>query len=264
MVKNYLQDLKIDMVLEIITSEILPNVKHGFFTRSGGKSTGVYQGLNCGSGSKDQSNVVSQNRRLVTMEIGVEHNNLASVHQVHSANVVIINQPITGEKPKADAMVSKTKGIALGILTADCAPILFHDYVNNIIGAAHSGWKGALAGIALATIEAMESIGAHRDTICATIGPCISQRNYEVDSDFFEHFLSQDDNHRFFVQGKSNKYQFDLPSYCLNQLRKTKLKSANWTGHCTYEDPERFYSYRRMTHLSEPDYGRLISVIAIP
>jgi YfiH family protein len=160
-------------------------------------------------------------------------------------------------------MVTANPDIALGILTADCAPILFADPINRIAGVAHSGWKGALGGISENTISAMCDIGAERENITAIVGPCISQKNYEVGQEFFETFIDEDpQNSLFFAQGNTaDKYQFDLPRLCLHALRSTGIKQAEWTGHCTYADPDRFYSYRRTTHQKEPDYGRLISCI---
>ncbi|GHA62538.1 laccase domain protein [Amylibacter ulvae] len=253
------------MTLEIITSDNLSGFKHGFFTRRGGASAGVFKGLNCGQGSSDQCDVVSINRGMVADALGVEHDHLCSVYQVHSPDVIHVEAPIVGEKPKADAMVTKTPGIALGVLSADCAPILFADANAGVIGAAHSGWKGAKRGVARATVEAMEMLGADRAKIHASVGPCISQRNYEVSIEFFEDFIADDmENSRYFAQSHvADKYQFDLPSFVLNSLRNAGIASANWTGHCTYAEPDRFYSYRRMTHLKEPDYGRLISAISI-
>jgi YfiH family protein len=249
------------MTLEIITSDNLGQTRHGFFTRRGGRSSGVYQGLNCGFGSSDQKDAVQQNRALVADAMNAETENLRSVYQIHSADVLTVGAE-SAKDVKADAMVTNTQGIALGILTADCAPILFSDEITGVVGAAHSGWQGALKGIATQTIEAMESLGAQLQNIRATVGPCISQKNYEVGEEFLENFIIDDPSAtRFFANGAAGKYQFDLPSFCLSSLRDAGVKSAEWTGHCTYAEPDRFYSYRRSTHLNEPDYGRLISVI---
>lgn len=251
------------MTLEILTSETLSPARHGFFTRRGGVSAGIFKGLNCGTGSSDQDDVVYLNRKLVAEAMDVDPEHLRTVHQVHSADVVTLDGPNPARGIKADAIVTATPGIALGILTADCAPILFADPGSGIVGAAHAGWKGALAGVIEQTVAAMVGLGAERDAIHATVGPCISQRNYEVGLEFLDTFLAEDAEHaRFFAQGRDpDHYQFDLPSFCLKQLRDAGLAHVDWLGHCTYADPDRFFSYRRSTHLKEADYGRLISVI---
>lgn len=250
------------MTLEILTSEAL-SARHGFFTRKGGGSSGIYAGLNCGLGSDDTRKTVLTNRNLVAGAIQVDLTALQSVHQIHSADVVTLTEP-NSKGIKADAMVTATKGIALGILSADCAPILFSDPKANVVGAAHSGWKGAVGGIAQATIASMEAIGAKRENITAVVGPSISQRAYEVGPEFFENFVAHDMEYsRFFAQGVGDRMQFDLPSFCLYQLRTAGVGHAIWTGHCTYSDPDRFYSYRRTCHQNETDYGRLISVIRL-
>ncbi len=252
------------MTLEILTSDILSPFRHGFFTRRGGVSSGIFKGLNCGVGSSDQTDIVQVNRRMVADAMSVKPDHLLSVFQVHSATAIALDRPLAGERPQADAIVSATPGLALGILTADCAPVLFADAEAGVVGAAHAGWKGALNGVLEATLDAMEALGADRNDISATIGPCISQRNYEVGQEFLENFLAEDaDFSRFFAQGRNpDHYQFDLPSFCLQQLREAGVGAADWTGHCTYADPDRFYSYRRATHMKEADYGRLISVIS--
>lgn len=252
------------MTLEILTSDTLSPFRHGFFTRRGGVSSGIFKGLNCGAGSSDQSDIVQVNRKLVAEAMSVKPGNLLSVHQVHSATAVTLGAPLGADRPEADALVSATPGLALGILTADCAPVLFADAEAGVVGAAHAGWKGALNGVLEATIDAMEALGADRSDISVTIGPCISQRNYEVGLEFFENFMAEDPDYaRFFAQGRNpDHYQFDLPSFCLHRLRGAGVGEADWIGHCTYADPDRFYSYRRATHLREADYGRLISVIA--
>lgn len=251
------------MTLEIITSDNLGKIHHGFFTRRGGHSSGIFEGLNCGFGSSDQKDIVQQNRILVADAMNTKPSDLHTVFQVHSADVVVAPDQANVSQ-RADGMVSNTPGIALGILTADCAPILFCDAGAGVIGAAHSGWKGAIGGIAANTISEMEKLGANRENICATVGPCISQQNYEVGEEFFENFIAEDPSYtRFFANGADGKYQFDLPSFCLVSLRDAGVQSADWTGHCTYAEPDRFYSYRRTTHQSEPDYGRLISVITL-
>ena len=248
--------------LELITSDALP-FRHGFFTRKGGASSGVYAGLNCGTGSGDQAEIVAINRARVAEAMGVPLSALATVHQIHSADVVTVTGPLA-LRPEADALVTATPGLALAVLTADCQPVLFADAKSGVIGAAHAGWRGARDGVLEATVAAMESLGARRADIAAVIGPTISQAAYEVGTEFLENFLDDDpENARFFANGEGGRYLFDLPSYGLHRLRSAGVGHAEWTRHCTYRDPERFYSYRRTTHAAEADYGRLISVIRL-
>lgn len=250
--------------LDVITAAALKGVEHGFFTRCGGISTGIYAGLNTGAGSSDDPAHVAANRALVADHLQVEPANLLSVHQVHSDIVVHAQPGGWTPKPQADAMVTDRPGLALGALAADCAPVLFADARAGVIGAAHSGWKGALGGILGATVDAMVAMGAERDRITAVIGPCISQRAYEVGLEFMDRFLDDDpENDRYFAGGAGDKVQFDLPGFALGRLRDAGIGHAEWTGHCTYSDPQRFYSFRRTTHAGEPDYGRLISAIRI-
>ena len=195
------------------------------------------------------------------MEVPIE--NLVTVHQVHSADVVRMGQPMSA-RPKADAMVTAVPGIGLGILTADCQPVLFSDPVAGVIGAAHAGWRGAQSGVLEAVVAAMVQLGSKPQDIRAVIGPTISQRAYEVGQEFYESFTDQaPETRRFFVNGRAGKFLFDLPSYGLDRLRAAGVGHAEWTGHCTYRDPERFFSFRRTTHAGEADYGRLISVIRL-
>ncbi|WP_204113340.1 peptidoglycan editing factor PgeF [Shimia biformata] len=252
------------MTLEILMSDTLKPLRHGFFTRKGGASSGVFHGLNCGAGSSDQSDIVAINKRRVADAMEVLPENLVTIHQVHSADVVTIEEPIVGERPRADAVVTDKPGLALSILTADCQPVIFADREAGVIGAAHAGWRGALEGVLEATIEAMEKLGASRANITAVIGPTISQSAYEVGPEFLDAFLQDDaENTRFFANGKSDRMHFDLPSYGLHRLRSAGIGHAEWTRHCTYSDPERFYSYRRSTHAKEADYGRLISSVRL-
>lgn len=251
------------MTLEILTSDSLADTRHGFFTRRGGASSGVFAGLNCGHGSSDQSEIVIINRARVAEAMEVPSAHLVGVHQVHSADVVTVTGPLA-DKPKADALVTKTPGIALSVLTADCQPVLFADQTAGVIGAAHAGWRGALDGVLDATVDAMVALGAERSRISAVIGPCISQRAYEVGPEFFDDFMAEDSAFdRFFVQGEGDRLLFDLPGFGLSRLRDAGVGEAEWTRHCTYSDPDRFYSYRRATHAKEADYGRLISVITL-
>ena len=249
-------------MLEIITSDALP-VRHGFFTRKGGASSGIFAGLNCGPGSSDQSEIVAINRARVAEAMGVGAAHLVTINQVHSADVITVTSPFS-IRPRADAMVTATPGIALGVLTADCQPVLFADAKAHVIGAAHAGWRGTRDGVLEATIEAMAALGAQRDRIVAVIGPCISQAAYEVGPEFFETFTDDDPAAvRFFINGPGDRLLFDLPGYGLSRLRAAGIADAEWMRHCTYAAPERFFSFRRTTHAGEADYGRLISVIRL-
>ncbi|WP_417523040.1 peptidoglycan editing factor PgeF [Marinovum sp.] len=251
------------MTLEILTSDLLAPLKHGFFTRRGGASSGVFHGLNCGQGSSDQSEIVAINRSRVAGSLDVAPDRLVTVHQVHSATAVPVTEPFD-TPPRADALVTATLGLALGVLSADCQPVLFADARAGVIGAAHAGWRGALDGVLEATLDAMEGLGAARENVHAVIGPAISQNAYEVGPEFVEDFLAEDhDSSRFFAQGKGDRYLFDLPGFGLYRLRRAGVGAAEWIRHCTYADAERFYSYRRSVHAGEADYGRLISAIRL-
>lgn len=248
--------------LEIITSDALA-ASHGFFTRKGGASSGIFAGLNCGTGSSDQTEIVAINRARVAEAMGLGPEALVTVHQVHSARALPVTGPLS-IRPEADAMVTATPGVLLAVLTADCQPVLFEDPEARVIGAAHAGWRGSVDGVLEATIEAMEALGARRSRINAVIGPTISQAAYEVGPEFFDRFRAEDeDSTRFFANGPGDRLLFDLPGYGLYRLREAGVGHAEWTGHCTYRDPERFYSFRRTTHAGEADYGRLISTIRL-
>lgn len=248
------------MTLQPIRSDLLDGVVHGFFTREGGVSSGIYATLNGGQGSSDQATDVAENRARIADCMGVA--NLVSVHQVHSPDAVTVHGALV-ERPKADAMVSANPDVGLAVLTADCTPVLFADRTAGIVGAAHAGWKGALGGVLEATLDAMVGLGAQKDRIVAAVGPVISQRAYEVGPEFVERFLDDDaDNARFFAAGQRDRAMFDLPGYCLDRLRAAGVAEAAWTGHCTYSDERRFYSYRRACHRGEPDYGRLVAAIS--
>jgi len=252
------------MTMEILTAAALNGITHGFFTRCGGASSGVFEGLNCGPGSSDQSDIVEINRARVADAMNVAPSELIGVHQVHSADVVKITGPHRGGVPKADALVTATPGLALSVLTADCQPVLFADRKAGVVGAAHAGWKGAIAGVLEATLDAMEDLGAERADISAIVGPTISQQNYEVGEEFLEDFLAEDPgNARFFANGSGGRYHFDLPGFGLHRLRQAGVGHAEWTRHCTYGDPALFYSYRRSVHRQEADYGRLIAAIRL-
>jgi hypothetical protein len=249
-------------MLEIITSDALA-CRHGFFTRKGGASSGIFAGLNCGIGSTDQTDVVTINRTRVAEAMGVGLEALVTMHQVHSAKAV----PVTGPlhiRPEADALVTATPGALLAVLTADCQPVLFCDPKAGVVGAAHAGWRGTVDGVLEATLDAMEALGAQRSQIAAVIGPTISQAAYEVGPEFLDRFRTEDDESpRFFANGQGDRLHFDLPGYGLHRLRSAGVGHAEWTGHCTYRDPSRFYSFRRTTHAGEADYGRLISTIRL-
>ena len=248
--------------LQIITSDALVP-RHGFFTRKGGASSGIFAGLNCGTGSSDQTEAVAINRARVAEAMGVGPEALVTVHQVHSARALTVAGPLS-IRPEADALVTATPGLLLAILTADCQPVLFSDPEAQVIGAAHAGWRGAVDGVLEATIDAMEALGARRANITAVIGPTISQQAYEVGPEFFDRFRTEDAaSTRFFTNGPGDRMLFDLPDYGLYRLRNAGVKHAEWTGHCTYRDPALFYSFRRTTHAGEADYGRLISTIRL-
>lgn len=244
----------------------LPHVAHGFFTREGGTSGGIYASLNSGPGSKDDPTHVRKNRARVAQAMDVPPENLLTLYQVHSPDTAIVTEPFTPEtRPEADSMAADTPGLALGILTADCVPVLFADKTAPIIGAAHSGWKGAIGGVLESTIAAMEELGANRANITAAIGPAISQTNYEVGAEFRDTFLKDaKDNARWFVPSdKPDHFRFDLPGYVEEKLRALGLGGIDPLGLCTYADEKRFFSFRRATHRGEPDYGRQVSVIRL-
>jgi len=243
-----------------------PGIAHGFFGREDGVSTGLYESLNCGPGSGDDPKAVAENRRLVVSALVPEARDgvrLVSLSQIHSA--IVHTLPAWEERPEGDAMVTATQGLALGILTADCAPVLLADPKARVIGAAHAGWKGALGGVLEATLEAMEKLGALRDRIEAAIGPCISQNNYEVGWEFRDHFLEQGLKHRrFFIPSdREGHYRFNLAGYAAHRLTTAGVGSVAMLGVCTYPPENGFFSFRRTTHAGEPDYGRQISAIVL-
>lgn len=238
---------------------------HGFFTRIGGASTGIYKGLNVGLGSDDEREIVLENRKRVAQTMGVSDDKLMMVYQVHSSDVALADKPWKMEdRPKLDAMVSATPNIAIGVMTADCGPVLFSDAKNGIVGAAHAGWKGATGGILENTISAMEKIGAEREHIVAVLGPTISQKHYEVGPEFVENLITLNTKNDAYLKPSENQHHamFNLPQYIVDRLTADGVK-ASWTGDCTYADEERFFSYRRKTHRREADYGRQISVIKV-
>ena len=254
-----------DHNLEVIRAISLGRLPHGFLGRRGGISVGECAGLNVGYGSRDDREAISGNRRLAIAAL-LPDAELATVHQVHSAEVVVADQPwAQDQRPHADGLVTDTPNLLLGILTADCAPVLFADHQSVVVGAAHAGWRGALAGITDATIEAMERLGARRERIHAAVGPCIAQPSYEVDDAFRARFLDADgDNARFFVLGPAGKPHFDLEAYVVHRLIAAGIGEVEALNFDTYSEPDRFFSFRRATHRGEADYGRQLSAIAIP
>nr|WP_303626544.1 peptidoglycan editing factor PgeF [Roseovarius sp. M141] len=253
--------------MEILTADSLAPLRHGFFTRRGGASSGIFAGLNCGLGSSDQQEIVTINRARVADALKVSPDHLLTVHQIHSATALPVDAPIDvpiAQRPRADALVTATPGLALAVLTADCQPVLFADARAGVVGAAHAGWRGALDGVLEATVDAMEALGAARANIAAVIGPSISQSAYEVSIDFMDAFLANDpENARFFAEGAPGKMLFDLPGFGVARLQCAGVGRAKWTRHCTYADEDRFYSYRRATHRGEADYGRQIAAIRL-
>jgi len=239
-------------------------IRHGFFTRVGGVSEGIYAGLNVGQGSNDRPDAVAENRRRVAQWLRVGPDRLLTVHQIHSPDAVVVREPFGAERPRVDAMVTDRPGLALGVLAADCGPVLFADPQAGIVGAAHAGWKGAFTGVLESTIEAMERLGARRDRIAAVLGPSISRASYEVGPEFVARFVAVDaGNGRWFApSSRPGHAMFDLNGYTVDRLARAGV-AASQLGFCTYVDEDRFYSYRRATHRAEPDYGRQISAIVI-
>jgi polyphenol oxidase len=243
----------------------IPGLRHAFFSREGGVSGGVYEGLNGGLGSNDDPAHVAENRRRMAEQMGVVPEHLISAHQIHSPDAVVATGPWqNGTRPRADAIVTRTAGIAIGVTAADCGPILFADPAARVIGAAHAGWKGALTGVLESTIEAMEKLGADRSGMVAAIGPLIRQNSYEVGGEFVERFLDADaENGVFFIPSvRSGHSMFDLAGFIRMRLENAGVLMIDDIGVDTYSD-ERFYSYRRSVHRKEPDYGRHVHAIAL-
>jgi len=244
----------------------LPGVRHAFFTRQGGVSQGVYASLNGGIGSSDAPAQVAENRALMAAAVGVRPENFLTAYQIHSPAVVVVEQPWPADaRPRADALVTRTPGIAIGVSTADCGPVLFADPTAEVIGAAHAGWRGALTGVLEATIAAMERCGATRDQIVAAAGPMIRQPNYEVGPEFVARFTGDNLlNERFFRDSQRPGHAlFDLAGYIAARLSAAGLRRIEDVDRCTYEDDTAFFSYRRSVHRKEPDYGRHINAIAL-
>jgi len=243
-----------------------PRLRHGFLTRQGGVSAGLYASLNCGYGSNDQPANVTENRRRALAMIGLPPEALATTYQIHSADVVEVTKPWPLDaRPKVDAMVTTRPGIALGIGTADCAPVLLADPVAGVIGAAHAGWRGAVTGVVEAVVRRMVERGAEPARMCAAVGPCIAQVSYEVGPEFPQPFLQQDPaNGRFFVPSKrAGHFMFDLPAYVVSRLRRLGIDGAMAVNRDTCAEADMFFSYRRATLAGEKDYGRGLSVIAL-
>ena len=250
--------------VEVIRAPVLGELPHGFLGRRGGVSTGDLAGLNVGYGSSDDRAAIDENRRRAIAAV-LPRAELATVHQIHSASVVHVERPwAQGERPRADGMVTDRSNLLLGILTADCAPVLFADAEARVIGVAHAGWRGALGGVTDATLAAMEELGASRHRIAAAIGPCIAQASYEVGEDFRTAFASREPGSgRFFVESATGKPHFDLQAYLVHRLLAAGVEQVEALQLDTYDDPGRFYSYRRATHRGEPDYGRQVSLIGL-
>lgn len=244
----------------------LPGVAHGFFTRGGGHSTGIFASLNCGLGSGDDPDIVKMNRDVVARALGVGDGQLVTAHQVHSAKAVEVTEPWpTAARPQVDGLVCRTPGVAIGVLTADCGPVLFADAAARVIGCCHAGWKGAVGGVAEATIVAMEALGAQRGRMVAVLGPTIAQASYEVGPEFPAPFLAQDaGNAALFVPStRLGHFMFDLPRYIRQRLKAAGLAAVHDLALDTCADEARFFSYRRATTRGEKDYGRLVSAIAL-
>lgn len=239
-------------------------VRHAFFTRQGGVSTGVYESLNVGVGSQDDPEAVQENRARAAAELGVDLPHLLTCYQIHSNVAVAADSPFA-ERPEADAVVTAAPGLACGVLSADCAPILLADGEARVVACAHAGWKGALGGVVKATVQAMEAKGARRARIIAAVGPCIAQASYEVGEAFMDRFsLEAPGSERFFAPGRApNKRQFDLPGFVLHRLAEAGVERAEWTGQDTCADEMLFFSNRRSFLTGEADYGRLLSAIVL-
>jgi len=253
-------------MLQASSLATIPGIRHAFFTRSGGVSQGVYSSLNGGVGSHDAPEKVAENRARMAAALGVNADRFLTAFQIHSPDVVVAMEPWTRDsRPRADAIVTKVPRLAIGVSTADCGPLLFADSQAGVIGAAHAGWRGALSGVIEATVAAMERLGARRGHIAAALGPTIRQSNYEVGPEFVARFLAADPaNGRYFQPSQREEHaMFDLCGYIAQRVEHAGLTQFEDLGLCTYEEPERFYSFRRSTHRDEADYGRHINAIAL-
>ena len=251
--------------LQAASLSALPGISHAFFTREGGVSGGLYASLNAGQGSGDTADHVRENRARMAAALGVRPERLITAYQIHSPDVIVAEQPWTGEtRPQADAIVTRAPGLAVGVSTADCGPVLLADPEAGVVAAAHAGWRGALTGIVETTIATMERLGAERSRIVAAIGPMIRQPNYEVGPELIARFRAADpDNERFFAPAPRDGHaMFDLAGYIAGELNRAGVEHVDDLALCTYGDA-RFFSYRRATHRAEPDYGRHINAIAL-
>lgn len=253
-----------DEGVAIWESRVLDGSIHGFLGRPGGVSTGIHAGLNVGLGSDDDRAAITENRRRAVAAV-MPGARLVTLHQVHSPDTIAVSAPFPDDaRPLADALVTATPGLLLGILTADCVPVLFADRQAGVVGAAHAGWRGAIGGVTDRTLEAMERLGAHVDRIVCAIGPCIARASYEVDRAFVDRFLTEDaDNARFFAEGRQGHAQFDLEAYVAERLTRAGVQKVDAMGLDTYSQPDYFFSYRRSCHKGEPGYGRQISLIGL-
>jgi len=250
--------------IEVLRAKALGDVPHGFLGRRGGVTTGPTASLDLGARGAPPTETLIENRRRAVAAV-LPGGRLVTVYQVHSPDAVTIVEPFDERlRPHADAMVTDRPGLALGILTADCAPVLLADREAGVVGAAHAGWKGAFGGVTDSTVAAMEALGARRERIAAAIGPCIARASYEVDEAFLRRFADADpENERFFAAGRPGHHQFDLEAYVAHRLALAGLRTIETLREDTYSQPDRFYSYRRATHRGEPDYGRGISIIGL-
>lgn len=251
---------------QFVTSKLISEhgIKHGYFTRKGGHSNGIFNSLNAGLGSGDNRKCVEQNREEICSAIDVNIQNLATLHQIHSNHVFVATEGLSFDRPKADGIVTNTKGIAIGIVTADCGPVLFADHKNAVIGAAHAGWRGAFDGVLENTIIAMEKLGAERSSITACLGPTISQSNYEVGPEFYARFIEKDEKLSVYFKPseKPDHFLYDLHAFIVSCLMQSEVNTED-LDICTYEEDENYFSYRRTTHNNEKDYGRQLSVIKL-
>ncbi|MET0279375.1 MAG: peptidoglycan editing factor PgeF [Pseudorhodoplanes sp.] len=254
------------MMLQAKSLGQIEGIRHGFFTRDGGVSGGIYSSLNGGVGSNDDAQSVAENRARMARALDVAPDQLLGCFQIHSPEVVVADRPWTSaDRPRADAIVTSVPGLAIGVSTADCGPLLFADEVARVIGAAHAGWRGAFTGVIEATVAAMEKLGAERDRVKAALGPLIRQPNYEVSQSFVDEFLRNDESHtRFFKPASREGHaMFDLPGFVATRIEQSGIGTFEDLQLCTYADEQQFYSYRRSVHRSEPDYGRHINAIVL-
>ncbi|MGD9924729.1 MAG: peptidoglycan editing factor PgeF [Pseudorhodoplanes sp.] len=254
------------MKVHAATLSELDGIRHAFFTRDGGVSGGIYASLNSGVGSGDDAAHVAENRARMARDLNVDPARLITAFQIHSPNVVVAERPWTvATRPRADAIVTRTPGLAIGVSTADCGPLLFADAAARVIGAAHAGWRGAFSGVIEGTIAAMEKLGADRSRMTVALGPLIRKQNYEVSQNFVDEFLRAERDHaRFFSPAARDGHaMFDLPGFIAWRLQRSGIGRFEDIGLCTYADPDRFYSYRRSVHRKEPDYGRHVNAIVL-